>query len=183
MLWSRARRRRLGVTLIEVLAVSGLIAGLHGQGNYGYAVSRANELKGLNNLRQIYLLLKMQCLTDKLPDAAFYPKGDPAKDPRSILKLVPGAPAKLFVSPFAPAGLKKKGLTFAWNDAVNGKQLDNLPRKTWLLIDLAAFIADPNVPKPRAYLVLYADGSTKALKAVPAEIAKLVEAAKKKKGT
>ena len=111
-----------------------------------------------------------------LPKAAFYPKGDPKKDPKSILRLVPGAPKELFVSPFAPEGLKRKGLSFAWNDAVNGKDISLLGKKTWLLVDLAAFIADAKVPKPTRYLVLYADGTAKSVRELPPDI---VEAVKK----
>ena len=70
------------------------------------------------------------------------------KDPKSIINLIPGAMPELFVSPFAPDALKKKGLTFAWNDTVNGKDMSQLPKDTWLLIDMAAFIADPRVPAP-----------------------------------
>jgi len=182
MFRSRFRRKSLGFTLIEVLGVTALMAGLHSRGDYRYAVNRANEVKGIHNLRQIHLLLRVQCMTKKLPKAAFHPKGDPKKDPKSILRLLRGAPAQLFISPFAPEALKKKGLTFAWNDTVNGKRLDRLPKKTWLLVDLAAFIADPKVPKPKRYLVLYADGRAVAVDAPPADIVKAVKAAQKKAG-
>ncbi len=173
----RSRRRPLGFTLVEVLAVSGLISGLSAQGDFRYAINAANETKGLSNLKQIYTLLQMQAMTEKLPAAAFYPQGDPKKDPKSILNLIKDAPAELFVSPFAPDGLKKKGLTFAWNDAVNGKELDTLPRDTWLLIDLAAFAADPKVSKPDKYLILYADGRAVSAGTLPPDIVKAVKEA------
>ena len=174
------RKRALGFTIVEVLAVTGLIAGLHSQGNYGYAINQANEVKGINNLKQIHILLMAQTITAKLPDAAFYPKDDPTKDPKSILRLIQGAPPELFVSPFAPAALKQKGLTFAWNDAVNGKDLDALPRNTWLLVDLAAFIADPKIPKPGTYLILYADGRAVAADTLPPDIVNAVKEAQAK---
>ena len=145
-----------------------------------YGITQANEVKGIHNLTQVYTLLQAQCITGKLPDAAFYPQGDPTKDAKSIIVLLKGAVPGLFVSPFAPEGLKKKGLTFAWNDTVNGKDLDSLPRDTWLLIDLAAFIADPKVPKPARYLVLYADGRALAVETLPADIVKAVEEARAK---
>ncbi len=173
----RSRRKRLAFTLVEVLAATTIMAGLHSQGNYTYGINRANELKGVHNLKQIHMLLRMQCMTAKLPNAAFYPKGDPKKDPKSIIRLIPGAPQQLFVSPFAPSGLKKKGLTFAWNDAVNGKELERLPRNTWLLVDLAAFITDPNLPKPKSFLILYADGRADAVETLPPDILKAVKKA------
>jgi len=180
MFTSRTRRRQAGFTLIEVLAVTGLMAGLHSQGNYQYAISKANEIKGLSNLRQLHLLLRMQCISGGLPRAAFYPKGDPKKDPKSIVRLVPGAPPQLFISPFAPEPLRQKGLTYAWNDKVNGRGIDAVPGNTWLMIDLAAFIADPNLPKPRKYLVLYANGKAEAVVNPPPDILKAVRAARAK---
>jgi hypothetical protein len=180
MLQARARRKPLGFTLIEVMAVTGLMAGLHSQGNYQYGISKANEISGLNNLRQLSLLLRMQCLSGRLPNAAFYPEGDPKKDPKSIVRLIQGAPPQMFISPFAPEGLRQKGLTYAWNDRVNGKQLSALPGNTWLLIDLAAFIADPSVPRPTKYLILYASGKTEAVSTPPPDIVRAVRAARAK---
>ncbi len=176
----RSRRGSLAFTLVEILVVSSIMSGMASQGGYRYAINKANEQKGLNNLRQVYLLLYAQSIGEALPKAAFYPKGDPKKDPKSIMQLIPDAIPQLFVSPFAPEGLKKSGLTYAWNDTVNGKDLSRLPRHTWLLIDLAAFIADPEVPKPSKYLILYADGRTVATKTIPGDIAEAVEEAKKR---
>jgi hypothetical protein len=181
MFMPRSRRKALGFTLIEVLTVTGILSGLNSQGDFRYALHKANEVSGLNNLRQIYLLLQTQCITEGLPSAAFYPKGDPKKDPKSIMRLLSGAPPQLFVSPFAPPALQAKGLTYAWNDTVNGKSPDAVPRTTWLLIDVTAFIADPNVPKPSKYLVLYADGRTEAVAEPPADILKAVKEAEEKK--
>ena len=177
---SRSRRWSRGFTLVEVVAVTGIMSALYSGGNYHYAITQANEVKGISNLRQVYIMLVAQSLTDGLPKAAFYPKGDPRKDPASIVKLLQGAPAELFISPFAPDGLKQKGLTFAWNDTVNGRELDQLPRGTWLLIDLAAFIADPKIPKPERYFMLYADGRCASVKTLPPDIQKVVKEAEAK---
>jgi hypothetical protein len=159
------------------MAATSIMASLQTQGGYQYAINAANQTKGVNNLKQIHMLLQAQCIGGELPNAAFYPKGDPRTDPKSILRQVPDAPAELFVSPFAPDGLKQKGLTFAWNDTVNGKDIGNLPKDTWLLIDLAAFIADPAIPKPARYLILYADGRALAIANLPADIDKAVKEA------
>jgi hypothetical protein len=178
----RHRRRALAFGLIEVMMVSAIMTTLNSQsaGGFRYALDLAKETQGKENLRQIYLLLVEQTTSQPLPDAAFYPKGDPKKDPKSIINLIEGAVPELFVSPFAPEALKQKGLTFAWNDAVNGKDLSQLPKDTWLLIDLAAFIADPAVPVPHRYLLLYADGRTMAVTNLPADIAKVVQEARAK---
>ena len=173
-------RRSLGFTLIEVMAVSGIMSSLASQGGYHYAIDKANEVKGVNNLKQIYMLIQAQAMGEGMPAAAFYPKGDPKKDPQSILRLLQGASPELFVSPFAAEGLKQKGLTFVWNDTVNGKDPGLLKQDTWLLIDLAAFSADPSVPKPKKYLVLYADGRSLAIDTLPADIDKAVKEAQGK---
>jgi prepilin-type N-terminal cleavage/methylation domain-containing protein len=182
MFRSRARRRSAGFTLVEVLVVTGIMGGLQSQsqGNWRYGISKANEIKGIHNLKQIHLLLQMQAMTGRLPNAAFYPEGDPKKDPKSILRLVQGAPHQLFVSPFAPPALQEKGLTFAWNDKVNGKDLDQASRE-WLLVDLAAFIADPKIPKPRKYLILYGNGRAIATATLPPDIVKAVKEAEAKR--
>jgi len=179
MLKSRSRRKPMGFALVEVLVVSGILSGLNSQSNFQYALNQANQIKGINNLKQIHLLLQMQSMTGGLPNAAFYPKGDPKKDPKSIVKLISGAPPQLFVSPFAPPALQAKGLTFAWNDKVNGKDLDTV-RNTWLLVDLAAFIADPGTPKPTKYLILYANGKAEATSTLPPDIVKAVTEAQEK---
>jgi len=181
MRWLRSRSRTLGFTLVEVMAVTGIMSALHSQGGYQYAITKANEARGIHNLKQIYMLLEAQCIGGALPNAAFYPAGDPMRDPKSIVRLIEGASPDLFVSPFAPEGLKRRGLTFAWNDTVNGKDLSLLPRDTWLLIDLAAFIADPSVPKPGRYLVLYADGRALAVSDLPQDIVEIVRQVEAKK--
>ncbi|MFC1806421.1 Tfp pilus assembly protein FimT/FimU [Planctomycetota bacterium] len=180
MLMSRLRRTRGGFTLVEVLAVTGIMAGLHSGGNYRYGISKANEIRGLQQLRQLYMLIQMQAMTSGFPKAAFYPKGDPLKDPTSIVRLVPGAPKELFLSPFAPEPLRQKGLTYAWNDTISGRPAGSLPGNTWMLIDLAAFIADPNVPRPRKFFVLYANGKVDAVTHPPPDIIKAVKAARAK---
>ncbi len=178
MLRLRPRRSALGFTLVEVLAVSAIMSGLHSHGGYRYAITQANAIRGINNLKQIHMLLMAQSIGEGLPKAAFYPKGDPKKDRRSIVRLVQGAVPELFLSPFAPESLKRKGLTFAWNDAVNGKDLSILAKDTWLLIDLAAFIVDPKVSKPARYLVLYADGRALAVRDLPPDIVQAVKKAR-----
>jgi hypothetical protein len=175
----RRRSRSLAFGLIEVMMVSAIMTTMNSQsGGFRYAFNAAKETQGRENLRQIYLLLVAQTTGEPLPDAAFYPKGDPAKDPKSIMNLVQGEVPGLFVSPFAPEELKKKGLTFVWNDSVNGRDMSNLPKDTWLLIDMAAFIADPGVPAPDRYLLLYADGRAMAVIDLPSDIQKAVRQAR-----
>lgn len=178
----RRRRGSLAFGLIEVLAVSAIMTSMNSSqmGGFQYALDKAKEVQGTENLRQIYLLLMAQTTSEPLPSAVFYPKDDPTKDPKSIMNLLQGSVPQLFVSPFAPEAMKKKGLTYAWNDAVNGKDMSQLPKDTWLLIDMAAFIADPNVPSPHRYLLLYADGRALAVVDLPPDIQKVVKEAQAK---
>jgi len=178
MRWFKMRRRNRAFALIEVMAATTIMASLQSQGGFQYAITRANEVRGVHNLKQIHTLLYAQTIGGTLPNAVFYPKDDPKKDPKSIMRLIQGAPPELFVSPFAPEGLKQKGLTYAWNDTVNGKDMTILNKNTWLLIDLAAFIADPAVQKPSRYLVLYADGRATATAQLPGDIAEAVAKAR-----
>ena len=180
MLRARSRRKPLGVTLIEVLFVGGIMSGLQSRGNWRYAIHKANEIQGMSNLRQIYQLLMIQSMATGLPKADLYPKGDPRTDPKSIMRLIPGAVPKLFTSPFAPEPLRKKILTYAWNTDLNGKSIDRVKGTTWMLIDLPAFIADPKIPKPSKYLVLYANGSVKVIRDLPPDIVKAIAEAQRK---
>lgn len=184
MLRARSRRKPLGITLIEVMAATAIMSGLQSQsgGNLRYGITKAREIQGISNLRQIHMILMLQSMTSRLPNAAFYPKGDPRKDPKSIMRILRNVPASMWVSPFAPDPLRKKGLTFAWNTDANGRTLDSLRPNTWLLMDLAAFIADPKVARPKKYLILYASGRAEAVAMLPPDILKAVKAARKKKG-
>lgn len=177
----RLRRNLVAFALIEVMAVSGIMSTMASQsaGGYRYAIDAARKTQGVSNLKQIYMMIQAECVGGGLPNAAFYPKGDPMKDPSSIAVILKG-PREMWMSPFAPEAFKSKGLTFVWNDNVNGKDIGNVPKDTWLLIDMAAFITDPNVPKPPKYLILYADGRADAVAEVPYDIKKVVQEAEAK---
>jgi len=46
-----------------------------------------------------------------------------------------------------------------------------------LLVDLGAFIVNPDVPRPSKYFILYADGRALAVKDLPTDIQRAVKAA------
>lgn len=177
----RVRRSLVAFALIEVMAVSGIMSTMASQsgGGYRYAIDAAKKTQGVNNLKQIYMMIQAECVGGGLPSAAFYPKGDPMKDPSSIAAILKG-PREIWTSPFAPEAFKAKGLTYVWNDSVNGKDIGNVPKETWLLIDMAAFITDPQMSKPPKYLILYADGRADAVSEVPYDIKKVVQEAEAK---
>jgi len=176
----KARRHLVAFALVEVMAVSGIMSTMASQGGgYRFAIDAARQAQGVHNLKQIYMMLQAESIGGGLPQAAFYPKGDPLKDPSSIAALLK-APRELWISPFAPEAFKAKGLTYVWNDTVNGKDLGQLAKGTWLLIDMAAFITDPQAPKPPKYLVLYADGRADAVAQLPEDIRRAVAEAQAK---
>ena len=83
MFRSRARRRSAGFTLVEVLVVTGIMGGLQSQsqGNWRYGISKANEIKGIHNLKQIHLGIGMYlndndnaypCADDPVSTSPFY---------------------------------------------------------------------------------------------------------------
>ncbi len=95
----------------------------------------------------------------KFPDAKFFPE-NPNTDPRSIKVILKsyGTTDEIFICPTAPQELKNIGLTYLWNDEINGKSLSSIENasQTWLMVDMTA--AYEGVKSHRdGYNVLYAD--------------------------
>jgi len=170
-------RLKFGFTLIEVMAAMTIAASVS-TGGYPRVMDRAKALQCQNNLRQMGLVLKTM---GTMPNAAFYPSGDPKSDPKSLLFIgkKAGLSESMFLCPTAPDEFSKKGLTFLWNDAVNGKDAFSVPRE-WLMIEMNALSAKPTPPHSGKYHVLYGDGSVKAVKSIPKEIEKAKAIANKK---
>lgn len=166
------RPRRLGATLIELVAVTGLITAMVAGSNYRQALNRAREQAVANNLKQAWMLFTME---GRLPEATFYPE-DPGADRDSIIKLMPEL-KPLLVCDYHPEKMREKGLSFVFNDELAGKPLGRIPDKgkTWVLLE--ATIMDPGMRKARGarFMALYADGSAKAIGALPPDLAEKVE--------
>lgn len=168
----RLRRRSWGQGLAEVAVVCGIMSSMAG-GGAGAAwgvLDMARRTRVISNLRQIYMAIQMYADdNDGLPNAEFYPdiRRDPkavTNSPRSIVRLLgQGIPASFWINPTAPERFQQAGLTFVWNTTVNGKNLDQLEPRTWLLMDMnaAAYMIPDVIPRAGGYLVLYADGSVK----------------------
>lgn len=179
MLRMRRRGWRAGVTMVELMAVTGIMSTLAGQSGSAFMQVR-NQALGTqcgHQLRSIHLAIQMA--TDqndgRLPVAWFFPwkmtatgQLDPT-DQYNIVNIVAGRDAgtrRLFVCPAAPEPWQKLGLTYVYNDAIGGRLLDNLPNPsmTWLMMD--ANVMDPaRFPTPHVgtYNVLFADGHVKAI--------------------
>ncbi|MBI2299318.1 MAG: hypothetical protein HYU66_10325 [Armatimonadetes bacterium] len=169
---TRLRRRTWGQGLAEVAVVCGIMSSMAG-GGMGAAwgvMDMARRTKVISNLKQVYMAISMYADdNDGLPNAEFFPNLSKDKDavknsPRSIVRLVgKGLPAEFFINPSAPERFQQAGLTFVWNTAANGKALDQLDGRTWLMMDMnaAAYVLPEAVPRSEGYLVLYSDGSVK----------------------
>lgn len=179
MLGMRRRGRRAGVTLVELMTVTGIMATLAGQSSGAFMQAR-NQALGVQcgqQLRQLYLAVQMA--TDqndgRLPVAWFFPWNmtatgqlDPT-DQYNIVNIVAGRDGslrRLFVCPAAPQMWQRLGLTYVYNDAIGGQLLDNLPNPstTWLMMD-ANVMDQTRFPAPHVgtYNVLFCDGHVKAI--------------------
>lgn len=166
---TRYRRRSWGQTLAEVAVCCGILSSLGGGGNAAWvALGTARRTEAISNLRQVYQAMLVQFEEGQLPEAAFYPdvRRDPnavRTDPRSIVNQIPGLPGSFWISPGAPEQFARLGLTYVWNSGVNGRLIDQLDPRTWLLMDMngAAYFTPGITPRAQGYLVLYADGQVK----------------------
>ena len=169
------RSRRSGFTLIEVMAATTIMAGMQSS-NYQGVMDRTRALKCQQQLRQVGMVLMT---TGALPKAAFYPTGDPKTDPKSIRVLLKGkVPEQMLVCPTAPAAMARTGLTFLWNDKLNGKNM-MMAGRTWVLIEMNCLAPNPVAPHSGKYHVLYTDGSVKSVDKPPREIQEAIALARK----
>ena len=154
-------------TIAEITIVTGIVTSIPVNG-YLAARKKAEQTVCTNNLKQIYKALLMYEISNgALPKASFYPK-DGAKNKKSIVKRL-RLPKALFTCKCLPALLREKGLTYLWNDNVNGLPFHNIKdrKKTWLLVEMS--IVSPEIPGPHGdrYNVLWAVGSTSLVDALP----------------
>jgi type II secretory pathway pseudopilin PulG len=176
------RRRARAQGLAEVAVVCSIMSSLAGSGGSAAwsVMAAARQTEARVYMKQIYMAVTMYADDNdgRLPRADLYPdlRRDPQaclRSPKSIRRILSGyAPdAKLWVSSAAPDKFQKAGLTYVWNVGVNGKQLDSLPGRTWLLMDMnaAGYVIPDLIPRADSYLVLYSDGSVK-LEHVPPQL-------------
>ena len=171
--WQRAL---VAFTLIEVTMVAGIIGGA--QGSYTGALDRAKMAVCQHNLKQVYQGLLIAELTEggRLPQISFYSE-EPRKDPRSLLRALGPDFEGVLMCPCMPEDIKKKGVTYVFNDSLGGKSLDSVrnPRRTWLVMGMTAVVRDKEDPKklvgkqPHSggVNVLYADGHVEWTKTPP----------------
>ena len=170
----KMRRFKKGCTAIELLFVTSIITSISA-GSYVAAKKKATALFCRNNLSQINQAITMFEMqnNDRLPDAVFYPKEpDDPKAINNILKSFCGT--KVFICPSLPDELKKRGLTYIWNDEFSNKRRDRMgdPGKKWLMIEMTA--VDSKIPPPHSggYNILYVDGHIEQSQTAPSFVPK-----------
>ena len=148
---------RRGFTLGEILLVSTLVTSIS-LTTY-HAIRKGKEAQCLNNLRQIYMAVRMFEMDHGcLPSAKFFPSSP--SDPKGIHNILKdyGANRNIFFCPALPEQLNKYGTNYIWNDNVNGKDLSSLPSSTWLMTEMTA--VSKRIPPPHGwgFGILYIDG-------------------------
>ena len=164
-----------GFTLTEMLLVTTIVTG-GGAGVYTNAKNKAYEVACQSNLKQFNTALELFIMDNgTLPSAKFFPE-KPDEDTKSIKVILKaqGVPGEIFVCPSASDDLKKIGLTYIWNDELNGKSPDTLPDagKTWLMVDMNAVTEKVSPAHRDGYNVLYADGTAGWSNTIRDEISK-----------
>ncbi len=152
-------KSKVGFTLTELLLVTSILGAVSPAAYIGVK-NKAYEISCMNNLKQIGTTLQMfEIEQGRLPNAKFFPE-NPNTDPRSIKAILKnyGMPNEIFICPTAPRQLKDLGLTYLWNDEVNGKSLYSIdnPSQTWLMVDMTAAYEKATSHR-NGYNILYAN--------------------------
>ena len=164
-----------GFTLTDILLVTTLLTSTS-TGAYVQAKNKAYEIDCQNRLKQIGAVIQIMLMdTGVFPDAKFFPE-KPDENTKSIKVILKaqGVPGEIFVCPSVSDDLKKIGLTYIWNDELNGKSPDTLPDagKTWLMVDMNAVTEKVSPAHRDGYNVLYADGTASWSNTIKDEISK-----------
>lgn len=175
---------KFGYTIVEVLFVASLLGAIP-MTVYIQAEKSARSVECISNMKNIYIGIQLyESDFERLPDAKFYPD-NPKDDPKSIVNILGKYidDKNVFLCPSMPDELKKKGLTYIWNDGYNNQFSDTTSEKSlkWLLTDMTAI--DEKIPPPHSgsYNVLFLDGHAEAIKErveinpVPAKLKKGIE--------
>lgn len=157
----------IGFVMIDILLVSSIV-GIIPISVYLVAMKSAKGAECLSNLKNIYIGLQLyESDFEKMPDAKFYPESA-TTDPRSIINILGRYvdDPRVYICPSMPDELKKRSLTYIWNDSYNNNFLDTLRNKSssWVMTDMT--IVDIKIPPPHqgSFNVLFLDGHAEGVK-------------------
>jgi prepilin-type processing-associated H-X9-DG protein len=162
-------RNARGFTATELLFVAALVSSIPAA-NYIGVHNKAMEIQCRTQLRQIAMAVEMFVQDNgRYPDALFYPE-EPLKDERSIVLLLGsyGAARPLFLCPVSPQVLRKKGLSYLWNDELSGRPPGSVknPGEVWLMVDVTS--AHEGISSHSGgYNYIFADGTVRWKKEAP----------------
>lgn len=162
----RRRGRRLGFTVAEVLAVTGILTGLGGDAFIG-STSKAHHTACQQHLRQIGMAIQMRTMTgEPLPRAWFYPPDPPhpARNQYHLANVMSNdVPAEMFICPAAPEEIQQRGICYLYNDKLGGQPPDMIPAPstTWLMMDVHMVTEEVPAPHDGGCNVLFVDGHVK----------------------
>ncbi len=170
---NRQHRKVCGFSLTEVMLVAAIVSSIP-TGAYVRARQRALQLQCSSNLQQIGKAIIMYYYTEGYyPKAKFFPR-NPLKDPDSIVTILDsagsGIPREMWICPSAPDALRKKGLTFVYNDRFAGRRALKNPTKAWLMIEVNCVSRRVPAPHPGGYNILFADGHVITTRTLPPSI-------------
>ena len=169
----RSKRWILAFSLTELMAVSAIVTSIPAA-QYARAKQKAVQMQCVNNLQEIGKSIIMYQMSEgHYAKAIFFPK-KPFSDPSSIATILQesGAalPREMWVCPAAPAVLKKRGITFIYNDKFGGRSMLPKPEKAWLMIEVNCVSTKVPPPHPQGYNILFADGHVITSKRLPKSI-------------
>jgi len=121
------------------------------------------------NLKQIYLILTLyEWEKGQLPSFELFPE-DPKLDEQSILQVLEpfGLDPEKLVCPAAPQAVKRHGVSYLWNPALNHGSLRDRNEVTWVLVDVQALDDAVQGPHFGTYMVLFTDGTVERTRHPP----------------
>ncbi|RMD75555.1 MAG: hypothetical protein D6820_14500 [Lentisphaerae bacterium] len=162
---------RHAFTAAELSLVTALLSSIP-ISSYTKVRQKAYQTQCVSHLRNIAMALSMfRDENGHFPKAKFFTRNP--NDPRSIRnQLAPyGAGNKsMWICPALPSAFQKYGCTFLYNDELGGKNNAPNPSQTWVLIEITCVNGKLPYPHPDGFNILYADGSVRTTRKLPADI-------------
>jgi len=152
--------RNKAFTLVEITAVTAIVAGLAAGGVQ--VVRKGQDARCINNLKQIgQAVIMFEDDMGFLPKAVLFPNGiNDSNGIHSILRKYGASSAEIFYCPAVSEEFNKYGTNYIWNEAISGKPSGSAGQ-IWLMTEVTSLYQALPVPHTGGFGVLYADGSVR----------------------